>query len=186
MTVTQMRDWFGVLQANYDVDYFSDAEVEEFLQDAMMDIINETIILLEENEDSVMRIRTLVTAATAATDANGLLALPDSTSIALLSLSLSSGKRLQRYTNREISRIEDNAYKAGTAANPNYTIVDGGYQTYPALNAVSLDYVYIKQPTSVDDLPENMHKKQVSMAMVKTGLVTENQATTMIGAAAKG
>lgn len=187
MTIQEMYDWFDILQDKYNSPSFIDAEKDEFLEDSMWNIINTTIDNLEADNASIERIKTLVTPATASTSISGLLTLTSDTSVALLSISLAStGKPLKRLTYNQAQKAEDNTYKKGTAASPNFTTVVGGYQTLPALNAVSLDYVYIAVPTAIDDLPIAMHRKQVAGAMVKTGLVTEAEALTMMDKVTNG
>jgi len=183
MNAAAMRTWFDTLQDKTNEPWFSDAEKDEFLEDAMWDIINDTVSKAKQDVRVLSRISTLVTQLTQSTTSAGLFALAGSDNVDILSLRLASDdKQLHFYSQDKIMRIESNSYKKGTASNPNFSPVAGGYQTYPVLNVVSLKAVYIKVPSTAQDLPDSMHRRQVALAMVKTGLVTEAEATSMIGA----
>lgn len=187
MSISEMRGFFDILQDKYNTPYFTDDEKDEFLEDSMWNIINLAVTTLEEDNSSIERVRTLITPATASTDSNGLLSLASSTSVALLTLSLAStGVPLHRLKHSTLAKAEDNTYKKGTTAYPNFTAVVGGYQTYPTLATTSLTYIYLKVPTAIDDLPVAIHRKQVAGALTKTGFVTDSQALTMIDGVTNG
>ena len=184
MTIQEMYDWFDVLQDKYNTPYFLDEEKASFLEDAMWNIINESVANLEKDKVYTERISTLLKPNTITTNSGGLLFIPNN--VAVVSLALASGSPLHPMRHNDIGKAEDNTYKKGTASYPNYTTTNGGYQTYPSLNSVDIDAVYVLAPSTIVDLPVHMHFKQVAMAMVKTGFVTEDQALTMMASVTNG
>ena len=82
----------------------------------------------------------------------------------------------------DIDKFQDNTYKAGTDAAPLYTIAENGWQIYAdTVATVAFSVVALIAPTAITDLPDYKHYEQVAKAMAKTGLVTEDQALTLMG-----
>lgn len=79
MSIAEMRTWFDILQDKANDPYFTDAEKDEFLEDAQWDIINEIIgdyqspTQLERSKTVETTLSTLVKSISITTDGSGLL-----------------------------------------------------------------------------------------------------------------
>jgi hypothetical protein len=93
-----------------------------------------------------------------------------------------TGAKAAKFLNHsDIHKAENNIYKKGQVLQPNYTIASEGYQLYPTDVAYTDTVITVLvEPTTIDALPASIHHKIIAKAMTKTGLVTENQAITMM------
>jgi hypothetical protein len=193
MIATEMREWFDVLQDKYNTPYFTDNEKDEFLTDAQWDFINEYIgdnenaPQLGKNKSAVAAISTLITTVPITTAADGqatdtLINTALSTKEIILPLALkpATGEAAHFLNHNDIGKAEANTFKAGIATAPNYTIENGLAQLYPKMVYTALEVTALTKPLTITDLPEHIHRKQVAKAMTKTGLVTEDEALTMM------
>ena len=197
MTTQEMRDWFDILQDQYNTPDFTDSEKDEFLTDAQWDFINEYIgdhknaPQLEKNKSAVAAISTLIETVQITTLSDGrathtLLNLETNGGDVIMPLAITpaGGKPAHFMSHNDIGMAEDNTYKAGTSLKPNYTLEHGSTsrlaQLYPAEVYTALSVVVLTEPENIDELPVHVHRKQVAKAMTKTGLVTGDQALTMM------
>jgi hypothetical protein len=100
--------------------------------------------------------------------------------ISPLSVVPDGGKAGLFLNHSDIHKAENNVYKQGQSLQPNYTISSEGYTLYPNEEYVDCDVVCLTNPLTIDCLPASIHHKIVAKAMTKTGLVTENQAITLM------
>jgi hypothetical protein len=192
MTVDEMRDWFDILQDKNNAPYFTDPEKDEFIMDANWDYINEYIgdyenpSVMGRDKAAVNALRTLIMDVTetptagliAEADLNGTLS---ETVVVPLAIVPPDSKAAKFLNHSDIHKAENNIYKKGQEFQPNYTIASEGYQLYPT-DVLYTDTVItvLVEPTTIDALPASIHHKIIAKAMTKTGLVTENQAITMM------
>jgi hypothetical protein len=102
------------------------------------------------------------------------------TIISPLSIIPALGKEAKFLNHSDIHKAENNVYKQGQSLQPNYTIGSAGYKLYPVEKYTACDVVCLTQPLTITALPASIHHKIVAKAMTKTGLVTENQAITLM------
>jgi len=100
--------------------------------------------------------------------------------ISPLSIVPDGGKAGLFLNHSDIHKAENNVYKQGQSLQPNYTIGAAGYKLFPNETYTDCDVVCLTQPITIDALPASIHHKIVAKAMTKTGLVTENQAITLM------
>jgi len=202
MTADEMRGWFGVLQTGYVEDYFTDAEIDEFLFDAIWDYINEFIgdgdtpPTLERNRGATNAIGTLIETSTAVNiPSTGLLtdvlinAAVSSTSIIQpISIALATGEPVHFVRHNDVAVFEQNTYKKGSSLVPNYTIVSSGndvgqnsYQFYPKEAYTGILVTAIVQPDAITDLPVYKHHEQVAKAMTKAGFTLSSKPMIALG-----
>lgn len=194
MLITEMRTWFDILQDKTGDPYFTDDEKDEFLEDAQWDIINEIIgdyqnsPIIGANKTIAATLAPLVdtVSITTAADGKATHALINAQStladnpILILAINPASGGPANFNNYNDIFKAEENTYKQGTSTNPNYTLELNYAQLYPAEAYTGLKITSLHAPALINDLPVNLHRKQVAKAMTKTGLVTEDQALTLM------
>jgi hypothetical protein len=192
MTEAEMRDWFDILQDKNNAPYFTNPEKDEFIMDANWDYINEYIgdyenpSVMGRDKAAVNALRTLIMDTTALTPIAGLiteLAVNNDLSetiIIPLAIVVTGAKAAKFLNHSDIHKAENNIYKKGQALQPNYTIASEGYQMYPVSIVADTVVTALVEPTTIDALPASIHHKIIAKAMTKTGLVTENQAITMM------
>jgi len=200
MTAIQMRDWFDILQDKYNTPYFTDAEKDEFINDAQWDYINEylgdreTAPALGVNKTAVAAMATLIGTVDVAAGLTGLVPIAtintaidtlfsSSNNAMIIPLAVqpsATGKPATWHNHNDIHKLEGNLYKAGTTAYPNYTIDHLGVTLYPREVYANVFITVLKEPITIDEMPASVHHKLIAKAMTKTGLVTENQAITLM------
>ncbi|KKN46951.1 hypothetical protein LCGC14_0667750 [marine sediment metagenome] len=213
MTIENMHIWFDILQDKYNTPYFTAAERDHFINDAALDFVLEFLHEdkdgnkgLEDTPYSNMALKNILLTVPVTAASALLTTAAISTAISAADMIVPVKIRPQTVNTRsaKFTRHQDidedlnNTLSDLAASSPraSYVIQDDGIQIYPTTDyaVVVFDMVILVAPTdavhsaSTDlvDLPGFTHRKIVAKALVKTGLVTEDQAISLMDGVTAG
>ena len=153
----------------------------------------ETPSAIGVNKTAVSAVATLIETVTVLAPATGVISrtvldgLLTSPFIIPLAIVPPSSKAATFLNHNDIHKAENNQYKQGQALQPNYTLDQVGITLYPTSEAFANTVVTVlREPVAITDMPASVHHKLIAKAMTKTGLVTENQAITMMEGTTNG
>jgi hypothetical protein len=215
MTIANMHTWFDILQDQYDTPYFTDDERDSFINDAALSYVLEftTDSKLEgkELEDSIYSnaslahiIQTVPVTAVASQLTYALIEAQLTTKMIVplrIIPAAGTSTRPLKYTrfqdlDEELSNpLADHNETSATNNSGMYTVAAEGISLWPAADyateAVTLTALRIPAETALGgpelvDMPDFTHRKIVAKALVKTGLVTDSQATALMDGVTAG
>ena len=194
MTNTQMRAYFDLVQDKVNEPYFTDAEKNEWLNSAQIDLLNELVgrtdvtmpSLLELDERNLRMLQPLINNTGATSDTLGDIAWPAG-AFAILSVNLTGFDTSAKFTRwNDLQRMQGNMYTQADNIEERflYTYNSTGIKVFPA-GRTDWDIVYIAYPSlfgntnggggSEGDVewPDSVKYKIIAKALAKAGVATE-------------
>src|SRR6478736_4445978 len=186
MLVTDWHLYFDILCDKYGNPYFTTAEKDLLFNRATLKFVDEAVKALEENDNVINKIQTLVVKTTALPmDGNGdLLYTAINTSISgtlykIIGIFENGGGYVSEATHNAIGPIKTNTFKQDRrrcvklATNLNFYPIDSSKAFYITVVKYPVEVAYAG-PNS--DLPDLSHNEILSIAVDLAGIASRNEA----------
>lgn len=202
MTVQEMHNWFEQLLDKYQAPYFTEAEIDRFINRAQIEYINSFLpdgegleLTPEQNAHILENLNTLVfetaalnmSGAGEITDVNIQSALDTASGsteafIKILNVS-SEGLPVKFVRHNDFYKFQQNDFKQASAAYPQYKRVSGKFIFLPVDVSDDIKFTLLKYPREValgtttdSDLPDSTHNNIIAIAINSAGIATRDDA----------